>query len=79
MTMRVDTICSDAEAVTPSNSTFLNANGLYVGTTGNVAVVTAGGTTVTFTTVPAGFFIPLRIVQVRATGTTASNIVALKE
>lgn len=76
--LRNDGICSDAEAITPSNSTQGNWKGLYIGTTGNVAVVTAGGTTTVFTAVPAGGIIPLEVVQVRSTSTTASNIVGFK-
>jgi hypothetical protein len=49
--------------------------GLYVGTTGNVAVrcLNADGTTVTFTAVPAGTFIPGNFTRVMA-ATTASTI-----
>lgn len=79
MTLRNDSICSDAVAITPSNTTVLDLNGFYVGTTGNVAVVTAGGTTVTFTAVPAGAVIPLRVQTIRSTSTTASNIVGFKD
>lgn len=79
MTLRNDSICSDALAITPSNTTVLDLNGFYVGTTGNVSVVTAGGTTVTFTAVPAGAVIPLRVQTIRSTSTTASNIVGFKD
>jgi len=48
---------------------------LYVGTSGNIKVVTAGGDEVTFVGV-SGFF-PVQVVRVFATGTTATNIVAL--
>ena len=69
----------DAFAVTPSDTTQLAANALYVGTTGNVAVVTEAGTTVTFSSVPAGAVLPVRVRQVLSTNTTASNIVALRD
>lgn len=68
-----------AVAVTPSDSADLARNaikGLYVGTTGNVKVTTVGGLTVTFNTVPVGFF-PVQVKRVWSTGTTASNIIAL--
>lgn len=52
------------------------ARALYVGTTGNIALVTAGGDPVTFTAVPVGI-LPVRCKIVKSTGTTASNIVAL--
>ncbi len=50
---------------------------LYVGVTGDVKVTTAGGNDVTFTGVVAGSFIPVQVLKVFATGTTATNIVAL--
>ena len=66
-------------AVTPSDSTaFAPAvRMLYVGTAGNVTVVTEDAVTVTFANVNAGSHIgPFFVKQVKATGTTASNIVA---
>jgi hypothetical protein len=68
----------DAVVVTPSDTTHLgNVRGLFVGGAGNVALVTAVGSTVVFTGVPAGAILPVRCTQVRATSTTATNIVAL--
>lgn len=78
MSMRNHDIPSDAVAITPSDTTFVDLMGIYVGTTGNVAVLTAGGSTTTFTAVPAGGIIPLRIVKVMSTNTTASTIVGFK-
>ena len=68
---------SRAAAVTPSDSTQIYASALYVGGAGNVSVVTEGDDTVTFTGVQAGSMLVLRIKQVRATSTTATNIVRL--
>ena len=68
---------SRAAAVTPSDTTELEASALFVGGAGNVAVVTEGGDTVTFTGVQAGSMLVLRIKQVRAASTTATNIVRL--
>lgn len=68
---------SRAAAVTPSDTTELEAAALYVGGAGDVAVVTEGGNTVTFSGVQAGSMLVLRIRQVRATSTTASAIVRL--
>ena len=78
MTLRNDQICSDAAVITPSDTAFIQCNGIYVGTTGTVTVTTAVGTSVLFTAVPAGAVIPLQITQIKATGTTASNIVGFK-
>lgn len=66
-----------ARAVTPSDSVNINARALYVGVTGNVAVLTSGGDAVTFTAVPAGGIIPVNCQRVLSTGTTATSIVAL--
>ena len=74
-----------AAAVTPSNTVDIPAvtggsnNGcvLYVGGAGNLKVLTVGGDEVTFTAVPVGTFVPVQVLSVFATGTTATNIVAL--
>ncbi len=50
---------------------------LYVGSAGNLRVQTVGGDDVTFNNINTGAFIPVQIVRVYATGTTASNILAL--
>ena len=54
-----------------------NGNVLYVGTGGNLKVTTAAGDDVTFVNVQGGAFLPIQVVRVWATGTTASNILAL--
>lgn len=50
---------------------------LYVGTGGILRVLTAGGDDITFQNVPNGTFIPVQVVRVFSTTTTANNIVAL--
>ena len=67
-----------AVAVTPSDSTILNARSLYIGGAGNVAVQTVvdPATTVIFNGVPAGTILPVTVLRVLA-ATTATNIVAL--
>ena len=50
---------------------------LYVGGAGNLKVLTVGGDEVTLTAVPVGTFVPVNVLRVFATGTTATNIVAL--
>ncbi len=54
-----------------------NGNVLYVGTGGPLKVRTAGGDDVTFENVQDGTFIPVQVVRVFATGTSADNIIAL--
>jgi hypothetical protein len=50
---------------------------LYIGGSGNIRVQTEGGDDVVFTGVLAGTFLPVNVVRVFATNTTATNIVAL--
>jgi len=70
---------SSAIAVTPSDSTPLSnvTRWMFVGGTGNLTVVMNDGTTAEFPGVPAGTLLPVRVSQVKATGTTATEIVAL--
>lgn len=66
-------------AVTPSDSTDLAAGvarSLYIGGAGNIAFDDAQGTTISATAVAAGLF-PVLVKRVRATGTTATGILAL--
>ena len=50
---------------------------LYVGGAGNVSVVTIGGETITFSGVLAGTTLPIQVVKIRSTGTTATLVNAL--
>ena len=50
---------------------------LYIGGTGNVSVVTIGGDEITFNGVPAGTTLPVQVVKLTATGTTATLVNAL--
>mgnify|MGYP003135570654 FL=1 len=49
---------------------------LYVGSTGDLKVVTIAGQTVTFKSVPVGFF-PVQVKKVFSTGSSAGDIIAL--
>ena len=68
-----------AAAVTPSDSTtLLPTRALFIGGAGNVKVDMADtGTAVTFTNVQAGTILPIQVVKVYSTDTTATDIVAL--
>lgn len=71
---------SGAAAVTPSDSGNLPASpasAIWVGGAGNLTVIMYNGATVTFTAVPAGTLLLIRVKQVKATLTTATLIVAL--
>jgi hypothetical protein len=50
---------------------------LYIGTGGNLRVLTEGNDDITFVNVLGGTTMPVNVVRVFTTGTTASNIVAL--
>ena len=79
----------NAEVVTPSDSQNISIGGLvlddstqngvslYVGGTGNLRVTMLGGQIVTFSNISGGSFLPIQVVKVWATGTTATNILEL--
>lgn len=69
----------NAAAITPHDTNELSTwtRAIYVGTGGNIVLVTAGGSEVTFTAVPQGAILPVRAKIVKNTSTTASNLVAL--
>lgn len=72
---QLDAPYTGGEAVTPHDTNELTnvSRALYVGTTGNVAVVMRDGQSLTITSVPVGWH-RMRVKQVKSTGTTASNI-----
>lgn len=71
---------SYAAVVTPSDSTDLPtaSKRLWVGSAGDVTLVTVAGVTVTYGSVPAGTYLQVRAARVKATGTTtaANTIIA---
>ena len=74
-----------AASVTPSDTANITSvsggtnNGcvLYIGGAGNVKVETVGGDQVTFVGINTGTFLPVQVVKVFATGTSATNVLAL--
>jgi hypothetical protein len=65
---------NDAVDVTPSDTVPLaQPSVLYVGGGGSVSVVTANGSAVTFTGLLPGSIIPVRVIQVYATGTSPTT------
>lgn len=70
-----------AEAITAGDTTGSNfsreADALYIGGAGDVAVVLPGGTAITFAGVAAGTVLPVRAIRINSTNTTATNMVAL--
>jgi hypothetical protein len=69
---------SDGAAVTPSDTVPLAtvSKRLWVGGAGNVRLVTVRGAPLTYASVPAGTYLDVRALQIMATGTTATNIIA---
>ena len=67
----------DAGEITPADAGALShaTRAIYVGAPGDVRALMLSGATVTLADVPAGSFLPLRVRQVLASGTTATNIV----
>lgn len=65
--------------ITPNDeATFpVRARAIYVGGEGNVTLTSANGADVTFIAVPTGSILPIETLRVRATGTTATNLVGL--
>lgn len=73
-----DMIFTGAVAVVPHDTNLINPTvALWIGGTGNVVVTMANGVDVTFTAVPAGYRLNASVVRVKATLTTATNIIAL--
>jgi hypothetical protein len=76
---------SRASVVTKSNTVDIPNPGngqvegcvLYIGTGGILRVLTAGGDDITFTNIPNGTFLPVQVIRVFASDTTALNIIAL--
>jgi hypothetical protein len=66
--------------ISSGNHGSLSHNALYVGTGGNVSVEMAtSGSAIVFNNVASGQILPIQITQVNQSGTTASNMIALKE
>lgn len=73
-----DSCAIGAIAITPADNDLAAAvRALYVGGSGNVKVTDALGNATTFSNVPAGVILPVTVVRVWSTGTTASAIIGL--
>lgn len=68
----------DAAVVTPSDTVnFVEPSVVFVGGGGIVRVLTAQGSDVTFTGVLAGTVLPLQVLRVYSSTTTATNMVRI--
>ena len=76
MSFRSDQRPVQAAAITPHDSNNLTQpEWIYVGVTGNVKIITEGGSTVTYTAVPAGDTLPIKVTRVFSTGTSATTMI----
>lgn len=67
------------ESVTPHDTNNIDpTKGVYVGTSGDLKVNMLDGTALTFVGIAAGMIHPLTVTRVYSTGTTASDIIALR-
>lgn len=71
-------LASDAFSITPSDSTTQRSGALYTGSGGAIAVKTEDGTTLTFSSAAAGSILPVKVLQVLATGTTATGLIGFR-
>lgn len=67
------------QSVTPSDSTDLShvSRGIYIAVAGHLSVVMESGVTLNFDNLAPGVVHAMRVRRVRATGTTATGVVAL--
>jgi hypothetical protein len=69
---------STAESYTVyAQSQVKNAAVLFIGVGGTLRVITAGGQDITFNAILGGTFLPVQVIKVFKTGTTATNLIAL--
>ena len=66
-----------SEIVLADDGALRPTRALYSGGSGNLKVDMALGSTVTFSNLLAGTILPVQVVRVYSTGTTATNIIAL--
>ena len=68
---------ADAAAVVKSDTATTSPSVIWVGTGGNVRVLTAAGSDVTFPNVLPGAVLPVQVVRVFATNTTATDLIRI--
>lgn len=68
---------SDTSNISESTEAPKSGVVLYIGSGGDLTVLTVGGDEETFYNIQDGSFLPVQVLRVFATGTTATNIVAL--
>jgi hypothetical protein len=70
---------TSATSVSPHDTNALDlTSALYVGVGGDIVVTMAdGGNDATFKNVPSGTFLPIAVTHVKASGTSATHILAI--
>lgn len=68
-------IAAKAASITPSDTAPNIYSYIYVGGTGDLTLVTEGGNTVTLVSLPVGSWVWVRTFKVKATDTTATDLV----
>ena len=67
-----------AVAITPHDSNAISpTRAIYVGGDGDISVTTTAGDSVVFYSASAGTILPISVALVKATGTTATNLLGL--
>jgi hypothetical protein len=77
MTNLAVSVGTKQRAVTPSDTTVVACQALYVGTAGTVSLIAEGDTVAVPWIVPAGGYVLMATTKIMATGTTATDIVAI--
>lgn len=75
----LDGPASHGFSISPSDASDLpeTTRAIYVGTPGDLAVDLASGANLTFTNLASGTILPVRASAVKATGTSASDLIGL--
>ncbi len=78
-TQALDAPATHGFVIAPNDGADLSeiTRAIYVGSSGALAVTFASGAELVLPNVPAGSLLPVRVQRVRATGTTAADIVGL--
>jgi hypothetical protein len=75
----LDSVYTNAAAISTSDTVDLAtaSRAIYCGSVGDITATMLGGGDVLFKAVPTGTLLPIRVTRVKATGTGASQLVAL--
>lgn len=72
-----ENVATGGFSITKSDTDRFSQCWVYVGAAGDVRVLTANGDDLTFAGVPAGTILPVSVVQVFSTSTTAGSFIGL--